>query len=768
MNIHHRIGNCSIASLLTGLSLFAGAAFAAGPAEVNLGTAGNYVILAKSAVSTTGATAVTGDIGISPAAASYITGFTLTLHSTGQYSTSPLVTGKLYAADYSTQPPNPTPSNLTTAVGDMQTAYTNAAGRSLPDFTELGAGDLTGKTLVPGLYKWGTGVLISAAGVTLSGGPNDVWIFQIAQNLTVANGAIVTLAGGALAKNIFWQIAGQATLGTTADFKGIILSQTAIVLNTGAVLNGRALAQTAVTLNANAVTKPAGGSTSTTTTTTSTSTTSPTTSTTSPTTSTTSPTTSTTSVASTSTTNATTTSTSTTTSTTLPPSNVITLSGTTPVTTSVGGTVTVPSGNTAIGTLVTLPAAPSGNATQLPVSMVIAGQSLSVESASASPVVKVATATINGVATTVLQPTAGTVAITASGVFQPLFAVGSSVLIADSANTTAIAALNAATGITNVIVTNGSASVSGATIAGGKIYAGENALVTAVGTVSGVTLGSRSGAGAVGDPLVIANIPVSLTSSASIPNLKGSVARMGGAQNLEQMILTVAPGMTLGAGGQTASGAMPVSAAGNLAAYLRPIGPVVIDVTKPDGMSVTDDGMIRLVKSGVVVNFAPTFPDVHKFSTDLSTVVMGATTRITTNGAMVVTSGGSQLVMQPGLAVTSGAATGTAGFESDSKGNFVYRDTNGGRQTLYPMLLDTKTLGDLLRANLGASTSIVTDFTGTVSVRVGGTPSFTVTPDYLLTSVPAAQAGKAWWADSASGKLYIVNADGTAQGFSAK
>jgi len=399
--------------------------------------------------------------------------------------------------------------------------------------------------------------------------------------------------------------------------------------------------------------------------------------------------------------------------------------------------------------------------------MVIAGQSLSVESGSASPVVKVATVTINGVATTVLQPTAGTVGITASGAFQPLFAVGSSVLIADSANTTAVSALNTATGITNVIVTNGSASVSGATIAGGKIYVGENALVTAAGTVSSVTLGSRSGVGAVGDSLVIANIPASLTSSASIPNLKGSVARIGGAQTLEQMILTVAPGMSLGAGGQTPFGTIPVSATGNLTAYLRPVGPVVIDATKPDGMSVSEDGMIRLVKSGVVVNFAPTFPDVHKFSTDLSTAVMGATTRIATNGAMVVTAGGSQLVMQPGLVVTPGAATGTAGFESDSKGNFVYRDTNGGRQTLYPMFLDTKTLGDVLRTNLGASTSVVTDFTGSASVRVGGTPSFTLTPDYLLTSVPAAQAGKAWWADSPSGKLYIVNADGTAQGFRA-
>jgi hypothetical protein len=225
---------------------------ATGPAPVNLGTAGNFVILAKSAVSTTGTTKVVGDIGLSPAAASFITGFGLIADSTNTFSTSALVTGKIYASNYT----QPAPANMTTAVLDMQTAFTDAAGRTLPDFTELGAGNISGKALVPGLYKWGTGVLITNAGVTLSGGANDVWIFQIAKDLTVNNSAIVTLIGGAQARNIFWQVSGQATLGTAADFKGIILSKTLISLNTGAKMTGRALAQTAVTLNATAITAP--------------------------------------------------------------------------------------------------------------------------------------------------------------------------------------------------------------------------------------------------------------------------------------------------------------------------------------------------------------------------------------------------------------------------------------------------------------------------------------------------------------------------------
>ena len=248
-------GGSGLAPPLTpGLTPGAGTGTGAGhgPAPVSLGTSGNYVILAKSEISTTGTTAVVGDLGLSPAAASFITGFGLIADGTGTFSTSSLVTGKVYAADYAV----PTPANLTTAVGDMQTAYTNAAGRSLPDYTELYTGDISGRTLPAGLYKWSTGVLINTD-VTLNGGPNDVWIFQIAGDLTQANGARVNLTGGALAKNIFWQTFGVASLGTTAHFEGVILSQTAITLNTGATMNGRALAQTAVTLNANSVTQPA-------------------------------------------------------------------------------------------------------------------------------------------------------------------------------------------------------------------------------------------------------------------------------------------------------------------------------------------------------------------------------------------------------------------------------------------------------------------------------------------------------------------------------
>ena len=200
--------------------------------------------------------AVTGNLGVSPAAATFITGFSLTADSTNVFSTSPQVTGKVYAADYAP----PTPSNLTTAVGDMELAFTDAAGRA-PDVTELGAGNIGGMTLAPGVYKWGTGLLIPTD-VTLTGSATDVWIFQIAQDLTMSSGAKILLAGGALPKNVFWQVAGLVDLGTTAHFEGVVLTQTSITLRTGASINGRLLAQTAVSIDGSTVVaaRPVAGS----------------------------------------------------------------------------------------------------------------------------------------------------------------------------------------------------------------------------------------------------------------------------------------------------------------------------------------------------------------------------------------------------------------------------------------------------------------------------------------------------------------------------
>jgi hypothetical protein len=216
---------------------------------IDLGASGNYVILAKTAINNSPTSVITGDAGISPAAESYMTGFALTADV--GFATSEQVTGRIYAADMV----DPTPLNLTTAIENMNTAYNSAAGLTSPDFVELNAGDLGGKTLSPGVYKWTNTVLVPTT-LTVSGSANDVWVMQIAGNLSVSSDVVLTLAGGAQAKNIFWQVAGEVTIGTGAHFEGIILSKTGITMATDAELNGRALAQTAVILDKNVVTQP--------------------------------------------------------------------------------------------------------------------------------------------------------------------------------------------------------------------------------------------------------------------------------------------------------------------------------------------------------------------------------------------------------------------------------------------------------------------------------------------------------------------------------
>lgn len=217
---------------------------------VDLGMAGDYVILAKTGISAVPNSAITGNIGVSPIDSTAITGFSLTMDASNQFSVSSQLTGMAFASDYTA----PTSSNLTTAISNMETAYTDAAGRAA-DYTELHSGDLSGKTLTAGVYKWGTAVLINSD-VTLSGGPDDVFIFQIGRGITQANGTNIILTGGVQAKNIFWQAAESVSIGTGAHFEGIVLSMTNITVGTNASVNGQLLAQTAVTLDQATVVKP--------------------------------------------------------------------------------------------------------------------------------------------------------------------------------------------------------------------------------------------------------------------------------------------------------------------------------------------------------------------------------------------------------------------------------------------------------------------------------------------------------------------------------
>jgi hypothetical protein len=237
----------SLLSLSANAETVRGAQRELDPVEVLLGTAVDYRILAKAGISSD-SSVITGDIGVSPIAATAMTGFGLELDSGGQFSTaSPQITGRVYAASYG----GPTATALTTAVSDMETAYTNIAGRAkgVGPRLNLGAGLLGGvfggpdNALTSGVYTFDTSVTISGQ-IHFSGNADDIFIIQIAGDLLLVKDIEVTLATGVLARNIFWQVAGQADVKAGAKMKGILLVKTAVTFEANSSLNGRVLTQT--------------------------------------------------------------------------------------------------------------------------------------------------------------------------------------------------------------------------------------------------------------------------------------------------------------------------------------------------------------------------------------------------------------------------------------------------------------------------------------------------------------------------------------------
>ena len=226
------------------IGAFPATLFAAGPTPIDLGSAANFTILAGAAVTTTGGGIINGDVGTSPIAGSAI------------HLTDAQVNGTIYTVDASGPAGSVIdPTRLSQAKGDLTTAFNAAAGRTpVPSgpFLNPGAGNIGGLMLVPGLYKFTGTAMITGSDVTLVGGPDDVWIFQIASNLDVGTTVKVILAGGAQPRNIFWQVGTSATIGTSAQFKGTILADQSITMDSTSTIDGRALAFSGgVTFNGN-------------------------------------------------------------------------------------------------------------------------------------------------------------------------------------------------------------------------------------------------------------------------------------------------------------------------------------------------------------------------------------------------------------------------------------------------------------------------------------------------------------------------------------
>lgn len=257
---------------------------------VNLLSAANYAILDEATVTftpiatITTVPTITGDVAVSPNAATFMTGFALALDPAKCFSTSTQVTGKLYAADYSSvngcaTATTDTATILTTAVSDKNAAYSAAAAKAT-----AGGGLLAGATGTPrecpgvgamsdvnnaltagggfpvsglpaGVYTCGVAITIPGT-LTLNGNATDVWVFKTTGTLTQSTAINVVLTGGALPQNVFWQVANGVSIGSNAHIEGVILSSTNIQLVTGATVKGRLLARTGVLMDSNTVVQP--------------------------------------------------------------------------------------------------------------------------------------------------------------------------------------------------------------------------------------------------------------------------------------------------------------------------------------------------------------------------------------------------------------------------------------------------------------------------------------------------------------------------------
>ena len=244
----HKIGLALIVALLMTVSGMMPNAYAASP--VSLGKSGNYTLLAQATIVTTGATAITGNVGLSPANSSALVGFSLSLDPSGSFANSPLVTGKVEANNYG----DVTQATLLAAISEMRNAFTLAEGRT--STVSEGTTALNGQDLPAGVYKW-TGNVAMTGSITLTGNSSDVWIFQMPGTMTVSNGVAVKLSGGATYNNVFWQVLGITTVGKAVNFQGIVLDASDIFMQTGATLTGRLLSEMGISLEANTIAAPA-------------------------------------------------------------------------------------------------------------------------------------------------------------------------------------------------------------------------------------------------------------------------------------------------------------------------------------------------------------------------------------------------------------------------------------------------------------------------------------------------------------------------------
>ncbi len=300
------------------------------------------------------------------------------------------------------------------------------------------------------------------------------------------------------------------------------------------------------------------------------------------------------------------------------------------------------------------------------------------------------------------------------------------------------------------------------TIKDGKLFSGEVAVLNSAGKITGVIVGSLSGKGAAGDALDIADLPASLTLAASVPNLKGSVGRLSGITLEQAIVNAIGADANIVGNGQTASGVLPLDLNG-IRLNILPVGKIVIDTSRFNGVTVTANGQYEVVTNGIVMTFVAAVADMRQFAIDLAAAANNAGTEVRADGVLVGRINGVNYVVQPGL-TTEVDVSGANAFSFGVDGLLRYRNAQGDSQILYPAFADLDTLRETFSTEYPGLT--ITANNGSVTAALGGN-TYILMPDYTLSAAPADQTGKSWWS-GADGKFYIRNKDGSAQGFTVK
>lgn len=449
------------------------------------------------------------------------------------------------------------------------------------------------------------------------------------------------------------------------------------------------------------------------------------------------------------------------------PSNVeTTLSSAVPVNAAVGSTLVIPVGVEVSGTVISLLATPPG-VQAAPVSFKIGGQTLSVSSGDADTVVTLKNVVIHGVETPVLAITSGSARVHASG-GQPLLTMNNGVtLTAGDGGTTVHAGKNNRIAVTSgylILPANAfSASNGFAAIKDGKIYAGEVVDFDNAGVIASVRLGSLAkDAGSPGDPLVVSS-GNGLLNQAVVPNLGGKVARLSDTQNFAD-VLAVTLGQGFAAQGQNSDGVLRFSFAGGVINAL-PVGSLLVDTSRPDGISQRANGAIEVVSGGVITTFVPAVGSFGQLAGQFAKLDPSFVLSVLADGQLRVQGGKDSYAFQPAWQVQA-ADSSQVGIHADAQGHAAYLDGSGNQQSLFPAFAELAQLSSVLKG-VDATAEVAANGDGSYHVTLKS-GSFTLLPDYALGATPADKAGQSWWQD-ATGKLYLNSGDGkTAQGFSVR